>query len=271
MVIGTGTSNFALEINQTGINDAIGVGFAFTNLFATGQALPYPGPGVSGPINVKTTSGIWATNFFATSDQRVKKDIQALEDAEALQLIRKLHPVSYKYIDDIHRHTQREYGFIAQDVFAILPSAVRRQTDFVPNVYDFGEISHLDGGTSMIMLRSTTVAHISANDMIKILDRKQQSHLRLVLDVNHNYVVIDGTIDDMVYEDELTEADKTNDVTKHTVFVYGTQVSDLHVLDKQSIFSVSVGAIQELDRMMLQQQLHIKELESKLELLSLPK
>ena len=62
-------------------------------------------------------SVLYATGVFTMSDERAKTDIA---DADP-EIAKKLHPVNYRYIDG----TGMRYGFIAQEVEKILPSAVQ--------------------------------------------------------------------------------------------------------------------------------------------------
>ena len=64
---------------------------------------------------------------------------------------------------------------------------------------------------------------------------------------------------------QLTENDNRDNITQNTVFVYGTLVDDLNVLDKNSIYSVSVGALQEVDRKQQEQQVQLDAQKRELE------
>ena len=130
-----GTANapagvFGLAINNSLTHRAIGV---------RGAANGRDGIGVYGSRqNTGGTVG-WGglflndlgyTGFFgAASDRRLKKDIKPLEGA--LAIVSKLNPVSY-YFDlqkypNMGLNTEKEYGFIAQEVGEILPEIVREK------------------------------------------------------------------------------------------------------------------------------------------------
>ena len=131
----SGTANapagvFGLAINNSLTHRAIGV---------RGAANGRDGIGVYG--SRQNTGGVvgWGglflndlgyTGFFgAASDRRLKKDIKPLEGA--LDIVSKLNPVSY-YFDlqkypNMGLNTEKEYGFIAQEVGEILPEIVREK------------------------------------------------------------------------------------------------------------------------------------------------
>jgi hypothetical protein len=219
------------------------------------------GPATVGSISVKSAGGIWAPNFYASSDSRIKADVHPLQDGSALQVVRSLRPVTYRYIDALNKHNQTEYGFIAQEVEQLLPYAVRTESDFVPNIFGRGDCVAVDSGATMITLRDRTVDHIHVSDVVKILDFNETPRICNITDVNYNYIVVDTGLESLVGEGELTEAHRANGIEKNTVFVYGTRVDDFHVLDKQAIYNVSVGALQEMDRTVLMQGKKIQELE----------
>jgi hypothetical protein len=66
----------------------------------------------------KRWAEVYATNgTINTSDRNSKKDIQLIKNA--LQFVRKLQPVQYKWIENSHGRTHT--GFIAQDVLSANP------------------------------------------------------------------------------------------------------------------------------------------------------
>ncbi len=63
----------------------------------------------------------------------------------------------------------------------------------------------------------------------------------------------------MVVPKQLTKQDIENNIHNNTVFVYGSLADDVNVLDKNAIYSVSVGALQQIDR---QQQLYVSQIKN---------
>ena len=68
------------------------------------------------------------------SDERIKTNIQDINDDSALQKILLIQPKTYEYIDKFSRGTNTVYGFISQQIKTIIPEAVSLQTDFIPNI-----------------------------------------------------------------------------------------------------------------------------------------
>jgi hypothetical protein len=249
ILLGTGTPVYRLEINGGGVNNTFTTGWRYGN----GGGAANPGGGITDPISLKTQNGIWASIFYATSDQRIKKEITEIDDDRALQVVRRIKPVTFKYIDQVNRHGETEYGFIAQDIKQVLPHAVKTEADFIPNVYDLADFSTLTQSTSLVTLRTKQVEGIKVNDRIKIIDLREKACIQTILETGISSMVVDANLENYVSEYDFTEEDIKNNIQKNTIFVYGKQVDDVNVLDKNAIFSVGIAAMQEIDRLIVQQ------------------
>lgn len=235
-----------MEINDNGgVTTTFSTGWKYTPFGASTNVTP-----TTSLIDAKTANGIWASIFYATSDQRIKKDIIPIRDDRALQIVRKIKPVTYQYVDQVSRHSDTEYGFIAQDVKCVMPHAVRTECDFIPNVYDVADFSTLTESTSLLTLRTKQNHDVQPNDIIRILDLREKPIYQTVLDTGISSIVVDANLQSIVSDYELTEEDIKNHVQKNTVFVYGKQVKDLHTLEKHAVYCVGMAAIQELDRVL---------------------
>jgi len=249
ILLGTGTPTYRFEINGGSVATSFTTGWRYGY---GGGATNVPGP-IPDFISMKTDLGIWASIFYATSDQRIKKNIQQLEEEQALQVVRQIRPVTYQYIDQMKRHNQIEYGFIAQDVKPVLPYAVRSESDFIPNIYDLADITAHTESTSIVTLRTKNTDDLEQGDILKILDLHETPLIVNVLNTCHTSIVVDTNLLVSVSEYSPTEEDRKNNIHAHTVFVYGKKVGDLHILEKNAIFSVGIAAIKEIDRLVLEQ------------------
>lgn len=96
----------------------------------------------------KTTSGGWSAN----SDQRIKTDIQNIDDGVAT--INKLRPVRFKYTDEWKKsHPSIEdkyyYSFIAQEFQRVFPDAVKGSGEYLEG--DAKEILQIDPYNAQIV------------------------------------------------------------------------------------------------------------------------
>lgn len=261
ILLGTGTPTYRFEINNGGgINVPFTSGWRYGN---GGGAANSPGT-FPADISLKTQFGIWATIFYATSDRRIKTNITEVNDDAALQVVRQIKPVTFKYIDQINRHNELEYGFLAQDVKEILPHAVKTEVDFIPNIYDLGDVKTLTESTSLVTLRTKLLQDIQPKDVIQLLDLREKPLIYEVAETAISSFVVNGNVEIDASEYDLTEEDIKNNIQKNTVFVYGKRVDDLNVLDKHAIFSVGIAAMQEMDRVLSQQSNIIMEQNKKI-------
>ena len=179
-------------------------------------------------VSAKFDSYIWATTgYLASSDRRIKKNIRNLDDGEALQDLRNLKPKRFKYIDPVGKTDKLVYGFIAQEVRSVVSHAVDTKTEYIPNIYSLGNITSVSGNISIAV---SGPVPFGITGQLKIITRNGGDVFVEVLSVSGNSIGISGTL-------PLGE-----------VFVYGSSVDNFLILDHQQLFTLGVGAIQELDR-----------------------
>ena len=189
------------------------------------------------------------SSFISTSDSRIKEDIQDINDDSALQLLLAVEPKTYKYINKVNKGHNKDYGFIAQQVREVIPDAITIKTDYIPNI---NLLANYNDGIITLPSQPTKVI-IKINDKIKCYNENDEGV----------YIVVEEVIDDLTFKIEQLNK-PYND---HEIFIYGTQVDDFHTLEKDYIFTLNVGATQELHRRIETQNKRIKELEAKIEML----
>jgi len=252
------------------------------------------GTGVSGPLTqtnpygIYTNSRIAASQFNATSDVRIKKNIRDIVDSSALDTFRLLEPKIYNYIDEVQRGTSNVYGFIAQDVSNIMPYAVTLSTSEIPNILEVANVSQ----SNVLTFINFNTSNLESNTVIQIIDINGNRHditlveliddhtIRVAEDVSKWSKSVDNDITETITVDEYEAlADKTGYVavedtdtyTKTTsvriseqIFVYGQNINDFHHLNKDSIWTVATAALQEVDRQQQADKVRIAQLESQL-------
>ena len=80
-----------------------------------------------GTGTVYTTAGTFTSTN--PSDKRLKSNIAGISTALALEVISNLNPVSFNWKDSDKYGSGTKYGFIAQDVEAVVPEIVRQEGD----------------------------------------------------------------------------------------------------------------------------------------------
>ncbi len=72
---------------------------------------------------------------MTSSDIRIKKDIEDINDTTALDQILQIQPKKYKYIDTLLKKPNTVIGFIAQQIKEVIPEAVELIPEYIPNIY----------------------------------------------------------------------------------------------------------------------------------------
>ena len=250
--IGQGTSDpqFPVDIRD---NVSSSQTYRYLNSGGTGYANPYT-----------MTYGLWGagrifcTELNATSDSRIKENIEDINDGDALNIIRQIEPKKYSYIDTVLRGSKMVWGFLAQQVESVLPYSVGKSQQYIPDIYDLADVTKNTAGNYLLTLTTKNTTGLTTTDP------SNQVSLRLYVDENNNikYATVKEIIDDKSFtinEDisphqhpdpsntQNTQGNQENqDITK--VFVYGKQVDDFRTLNKQAIFTMATAALQEVDR-----------------------
>ena len=201
-----------------------------------------------GSISAKFTGAVWCNTYLlASSDVRIKEDIQDINDDSALQMILAIEPKTYKYIDKIQRGDKKVYGFIAQQIRGVIPEATTIEKSYIPNIMLLANYNN-----NIITLSGIpTNIIIKINDKIKCFDKVNKEVFVEVVEIIDEKTFL---IKNIVYD---------NDV----IFVYGTEIDDFHTISKEYIFTLNVCATQELHRRIISQEERIKELEAKVNII----
>jgi hypothetical protein len=241
LCVGGGTSTGGIRV--TGYtNEQIGTSYGFLNISG--------GVGVSSGVtnySIRAEQRIAATEFNATSDVRIKKEITDLCDEQALETLRLVEPKFYKHIDRVTRGDDSVIGFIAQQIKEVLPKAVTVISGVVPDIYAVGDIGE-DGKT--VTLRD------------KILDFTGTHKIEIkIFDKTDRLITTDKVMKITVLSPTTIEMEESVDDT--IVFLFGRYIDDFHYLNKDVIFTVATAALQEVDRQLQSEKIKTATLESK--------
>ena len=200
-------------------------------------------------VSMHASGGIGCASIVFHSDSRIKKNIMDVPDNLALQQVRDISSRYYEYIDDIKTGPQKTIGFIAQEVKEVLPMAVKTMTKIIPDEYRILE------GVSW-----EEIGDISSN-----ITYKMSSDLTDVSGVKYKFVVLNDLSDNEIEKNVIGNADNTFtfDSSYQNVFCYGKEVDDFHIVDKNKIFALHHSAIQEIDRLQLEEKEKTTALETK--------
>ena len=181
-------------------------------------------------ISIRATGQILATNFVGTSDARTKSNILPIVPENALKIINSLPVVSFDFIDG----PKSQVGFIAQTVEPIVPGAIIQIEEFLPSVFQFMNIEPV-GSSGLVTLEAIDA---TPGDEIRIVG---QNKVPIVLSVVNG----SGDIDP---GKTVLQSPSGVELPAGSYFVYGKKARDFRIINKDILYSYSVGAIQELSR-----------------------
>ncbi|CAM6000931.1 unnamed protein product [Sphagnum balticum] len=230
--IGTPSPAYPLDI-ETSVSASVG-GSTYGYLIGSGAG---HATSTTGNISLYASQRILSNvEVDVNSDRRIKKDIAHPAPAAMLALANSLHVATYHYIDQFKNGGKQKTGFIAQEVQQALPGAVNMDPGYIPNIYAPALSVELCGTTLQV---TTTASHgLSPGDEVRLYDAKNEQY--------------DVCVEEVPGDNTFTVSGWAGPAD--SLFVYGKKVDDLRNVDFDQITSVSIGAIQELDRKLQEEQ-----------------
>ena len=244
--IGTSDPTYLLEVSNNTIAKIynayfIAAGFSttdpvkktFENLYECNFCAKFNNP-------IYITNNI---NIGTSSDIRIKEDIQDINYNNALQMILAIELKTYKYIDKIEKGNNKEYGFIAQQIQKVIPDAVILEKSYIPNIMT---VANYDN-------KIITLPYKPINVIIKLKDK--------IKCIDSNDICIEIEVYKIINELTFEIKDLDKEYTYNKIFLYGTYVDDFHTLSRDHIYTLNVGAIHELHRLIKENSYIIKSRE----------
>ena len=227
---------------------------------------------------------------LSSSDERIKENVTDIDDASALELFRLLKPKKYQYIDKLKRGDDTVFGFIAQDVEKTMPHGTRKIEETIPNIMEIGTVTE----TNVITLSNFNTSDLQSNiHTLELHDKGARAILVTIEDIiDEHSIRVDKDLSEFLYEYDENGNDITETVTiteseynsledtsgyiynesaktytkilTNKIYVYGERVDNFLKLNKDTIWTVSTAALQEVDTQQRVDKARITELESQL-------
>ncbi|MBU6327345.1 MAG: tail fiber domain-containing protein [Verrucomicrobia bacterium] len=177
-----------------------------------------------------------ASGFDATSDSRIKTDLQVTDNAADLGVLLAIQITDYHHKDSIMHGNRPQKKVIAQQVESVFPQAVTQKGGIIPDIFTGAKTR--DG---WVMLATD----LKVGDKVRLLADKE-SPVQEVLEVRVG-----------AFRTAFTPKDAD-------VFVYGREVDDLRSVDYDAIAMLNVSATQELAKKLEEKDAVIVALEARL-------
>ena len=182
--------------------------------------------------------------FMWGSDERMKCEIEELDDMEALDIIKAIETKKYHYKDLDKRNPTKTIGFIAQDVKKVFPNAIQEKSAYVP-----------DEGRAIL---DPLWEQVDNKWKLTIDDIDWQD--------NHTgkcqFIMLDNGRQDKHIEVEEDKKSFLFDEKFEKIWFFGKQIKDFHHLDKAQIFALHHSGIQQLCKINDTQAIKNTELEN---------
>ena len=181
--------------------------------------------------SMKTNRPVWTNlGLITSSDERIKKNIQDIDDNVALNQILKVEPKSYNYIDR-NNTSSNIYGFIAQQIREVIPQAISLHTEAVPNIYTIGTLQ-----SNIITVNLPSLSSAKQVLLIDVLGNRYVENISQLSQLTQH----------SQHSQTSIEIENKNNIPDGPIFVYGTIVNDFHALDKSYIYTLNVCALQDV-------------------------
>lgn len=184
------------------------------------------------PVGIRSDGWIASgKGIMVYSDRRIKRDLNPSASEADLAAIQKLQVTDYRMVDPRDGGSVWRKGFIAQEVERVIPGAVTRSVEFVPDIFAVATSLKWHAGANMLSLT------LARNHDLRVGDR-----VRLHVDGNRldlNVREVPGPCQFVV---------GNCDRAPEKVLVYGKQVRDFRTVDYDRIFTTAVGALQQLKK-----------------------
>ena len=194
----------------------------------------------------------YAPAFVNTSDLRMKKNINNINSDVSLNKILQLSPISYDFIDETKG--TKLFGFVAQDLINIIPEAVTTRGGYLP-----------------------TIMKSFKYELNKIFINEEE--ILNKIEVNKYYAIGNSQLDSFtpykILEKDLNsitiENPENNSFGEETVYIYGECSNDINSINYNHISVLNSGSIQELYKIIQNQQKTIDDLLNRISILENPK
>jgi len=187
---------------------------------------------------------VYAQSYKGYSDRRLKDKIVNIESDKCLEYIDKLKIYNFDFIDNNHGQNN-SIGFMADDVKEIMSTLVNENKGYLPNIYE--GVEDVDSlGDKIYGIKLNKVNNdIKVNDKIKIIDKTNSNqYFGKITEIIESYIKV--RIDENINN-------------SNSLFIYGSEVDDVKTVNYNSIFSMSIGSIKELNKenQKLKQEIHV--------------
>ncbi len=189
-------------------------------------------------ISVRATGGFLSTGvgfgggFYVVSDERIKRKVGVSNSQIDLSTLMRLKVTDYKFVDSLNVGNVQVKGVFAQEVEAVYPQAISKQTNFIPSIYSVADGLSFDEANQTLRIMMAKAHGLIIGDKVKLISSTSGEKPGIVTTVDGN---------------SFTVANWTEKTDK--LFVFGKEVNDFRIVDYDRLFTLNLSATQELFKM----------------------
>lgn len=232
--IGTTAPAAALDVQTTGSLGSYDFAFFARN---GSDAISGYATNANSDVSIRASGRMVATEFNATSDERLKRVLGLSNGAADLALLRQLRITDYQMRDRAQYGERRFKKVIAQEVEQVFPQAVSQHTAFLPDIYALAtRLERLPGDSLLVLhlplgLREAT----ATGQRVKLLGPSGEMVVCLARPASAGATAL-----------TVRGATPVALVAANKVFVYGVERADVRTVDYEALSMLHVSATQEL-------------------------
>jgi len=230
--VGIGTTTPTAPLHVAGSTASNFSAHRYVVYNSTGQSANYP----SAPVSIYAENRILCAELDVPSDIRLKKDIAALEESNMINVLESLKPCNYTWKDPA-RSGKREYGFIAQEVESVLPSAIQLNENYIACICQIYQATNLSEGSFRIPYDESNKC-IEQTSKVCIMPKDGSAMECSVGEITSSNI-------ELLPVKPFT-ADEIKSITENGIFVEGIFVNDMRTLDTNPIVVVAVANVKRL-------------------------
>ena len=211
---------------------------------AVGDYNHYATPYVTGRFEF----GIAAQYYLQRSDERIKTEIELVDDKKALDIINNIESYEYDYKDPSKKNETKTIGFVAQQVKKYLPNAVSYEKNYIPDQLRI--LENLEWIDEKILVINDLVWNDTDTGKIKfIVCDNPEIETEIEPDTEPKYKNNEIELKlNCIIEDGVKTNKFSFDKKWDHVLIHGKEISDFNIIDKNMIYALHHSAIQELSR-----------------------
>ncbi|PJE41705.1 MAG: hypothetical protein CUR32_07660 [Flavobacterium sp.] len=208
----------------------------FNGGIASIATAPSTGPRTDASIiaegNIWSKASIVGVASLTFSDKRIKSIIGQSDATKDLDLLNKIRITDYRMKDVVMQGNKQYKKVIAQEVEAIYPEAVTKQTGFVPNIYQPADkVVRLGNNTYKVSFTNKVEYNTNVTGDLKLYDEQKEITAKVVSKADNEIVFTTA---------EEMKGDK--------LFLFGEEVTDFRAVDYEALSTLNISATQELYR-----------------------